>query len=634
MTDNTNLVIGTAGHVDHGKSTLIEALTGIKTDTTEEENRRGLSINLGFAYMTLNEGQEVGVVDVPGHEKFLKNMLAGASGLDLILLVVDVNEGVMPQTVEHASILQLLGIDNFIIVLTKVHGADEILKEIVIEDIKEQFLDTPLAKAPIVETDAIEGTGLDKLKQTIEDRIQTIKNERYDLSARLNVDRSFSVKGFGTVVTGTLMEGTLHVGDEVNIYPADIKTKIRSIQRHNQDTDVAYAGNRTALNLTKVSLEDVERGSILSAGPLHSTYMLDVKVTCLKEAEFSLDLWDRVHVYIGTQEVRARIVPIGVERILPSEEGYLQLRLEEKVYAKKGDHFILRSYSPVFTIAGGTILDEKPDKHKRFDDDVIHDFEIKETGDLGKILLNYMDHISYELINDKEMSSYLNIEKSEIKEILDQLIDDEKIIAFSHQYISSHLLSKFEDDLVDTLKEYHETFPIREGMPLEELRSKFKKMSPKDRDTLFKYFDEKEVIDLSLNHAKLPDFDSSLEGKTKKLKDDIEQQWRDSGYTPPRIEDVTQNDPIKEEIVRSMIDNELFRLDKDVYIHRDIYELGKSKTIDYIKANGKITLAEFRDMMDTSRKYGIKMLEHLDDSGVTKRIDDYRVLNEQGDSND
>lgn len=629
MTEYLNIVLGTAGHVDHGKSTLIEALTGIKMDTTKEESRRGLSINLGFAYLTLPNGQEIGVIDVPGHEKFLKNMLAGAPGLDLVLLVIDVNEGIMPQTIEHASILRLLGVENFIIVLTKVSGADEVLKEIVREDIRDQFTDSALMNAPIIETDAIDGIGLDTLRETIQARCQKIQSNHHDLPARINVDRSFSVKGFGTVVTGTLIDGTVRVGDEICIYPGNTQTKIRSIQKHNQQTEVAYAGNRTALNLTKVSLEDVKRGDILSAVPLTSSYMLDVKVECVSESPFSLELWDRVHVYIGTQEVRARIVPIGCESIQPGEQGYLQLRLEQKVFAKKGDHFILRSYSPMYTIAGGIILDENPTKHKRFDETVIQDFEIKETGDLGKILLNYMSHLSYMLISEKDMAHYLNIERSEVSEIINELIHDESLIAIGHQYISHELLQQFKKELVEVLQNYHETYPIRQGMPLEELRSKFNKMSPKDRDSLFKLFSENGVVELSTNSAKLPVFDAELDTNKLKLKNEIEEIWKTAAFNPPNVDDVTQGDKVKEEIVRMMIGHELFRLDKNTYIHTDLYEHGVENAVKFIKEHGKITLAEFRDMMDTSRKYGIKMLEHLDDIGVTKRIDDYRVLNDE-----
>lgn len=626
MSEHSNLVLGTAGHVDHGKSTLIEALTGIKTDTTEEEHRRGLSIDLGFAYLTLPNGQQVGIIDVPGHEKFLKNMLAGAPGVDLVLLVVDVNEGVMPQTIEHASILSLLGIENFIIVLTKVKGIDSELKEIVCEDIREQFLDTPLSEAPIIETDAVEGLGLNNLLDKIQERCEVVTNTRHNLPARLNVDRSFSVKGFGTVVTGTLIDGSLQVGDEISIYPAGIKTKIRSIQKHNKDTDIAYAGNRTALNLTKVSLNDVQRGDILSTVPLINSYMLDVKVKCLPESPFALNLWDRVHVHIGTQEVRARIVPIGSEAIGSSEEGYLQLRLEEKVCAKKGDHFILRSFSPVSTIAGGVILEENPKKHKRFDDSVIEKFKVKETGDLRVILLNFLNNISFALTSEREMASYLNIEINQLQEIIKELVSEGKVLAFGHQYISVTLLKDFEQVVVDLLTGYHETYPVRAGMPLEEFRSKFNHLSPKDRDALIKYLDKQGVIVLDENHVRLSTFNTELKDDHEKIKNEIENRWKEAGFLPPKFDEIAEGDKTKEEIIRSMIDKELFRLDKHVYLHREVYEIGKRKTIDFINKHGKITLADFRDMMDTSRKYAVLMLEHLDAIHITERVDDYRVL--------
>lgn len=626
MTKTQNLVMGTAGHVDHGKSTLIKALSGIETDTTEEEHRRGLSINLGFAYMTLDNGRQIGIVDVPGHEKFLKNMLAGAPGLDLVLLVIDVNEGIMPQTIEHASILSLLGIENFIITLTKVYGVDEVLKEIVYEDIREQFKDTPLADAPIIETDSVKGIGLDELRAEIQERCQSIESERLNLPARLNVDRSFSVKGFGTVVTGTLMDGTLHVGDNITIYPSGIETKIRSIQIHKKDAEVAYAGNRTALNLAKVSLDDVGRGDILSAAPLTRSFMLDVKVKCVKESPYSLELWDRVHVHVGTQEVLARIVPIGDEAIHPSEEGYLQLRLEEQVSVKKGDHFILRSFSPVYTIAGGVILDEAPKKHRRFNDEVIESFKVKETGDLSIILLDFLNKRSIGLTSEKDMASYLNIEVDRLQPIVKQLVADKDLLQFGHLYITNTLAERFETKVVELLRDYHEEFPVREGMQLEEFRSNFKHIPPKDRDALVKHLAEKGTIVLLTNHVRHSDFNPELKDGHEQIKEEIETAWKTAGFKPPKVTDVTHEDQTREEVFKTMVDHELVRLAKNIYLHRDVYEDGKQQVIDHIQKQGNISLAEFRDMMDTSRKYAMVMLDHLDEIGVTKRVEDVRVL--------
>lgn len=629
MVEKRNIVIGTAGHVDHGKTTLIKALSGIDTDTTEEEHRRGLSINLGFAYMTLDDGTEAGIVDVPGHEKFLKNMLAGAPGLDLALLVIDANEGIMPQTSEHANILRLLGIENFIIVLTKVDGVDEILLEIVQEDIREQFHGTVLAEAPIIATDALAEIGIDQLRAEITKRCSQMTREASKLPPRLNVDRSFSVKGFGTVVTGTLVDGMLHVGDDMTIYPSGLQTRIRNIQIHEEDVEVAYPGNRTALNLTKVDVDEVPRGSVLTTAHLPSSYMLDVNVQCLPDSPYALELWDRVHVHIGTQEVRARIVPIGAETIHQGETGYLQLRLEEKVSAKVGDHFILRSFSPLHTVAGGTVLDEDPQKHKRFNEEVIESLQVKESGDFGEIMIDFLRKETTGLTDERTISEELNIELPHVKELTGELIDQGKLYAFGHQVMAAEDVQAFTDRVQQLLGDYHTTYPIRSGMPLEEFRTKFKELAPKDLDALLKYLTQEELVASEDNRIRLTVFNPELEGEAREISDEIDATFREAGMNPPTPEAVIQDDQTRQEVFNQMIGRQLFRLDKYEYIHMSVYEDARAQVIQHLQRHGEIELATFRDMMDTSRKYAMLLLEHLDDAGVTKRVGDVRILREK-----
>lgn len=326
-----------------------------------------MSINLGFAYLNLPNQQRVGFVDVPGHEKFIKNMVAGLPGLNLILLVIDASEGIMPQTKEHIDILNLLGIHHFLIVLTKIDTIDAELKELVIEDIRDQLLHTPLEKAEIIETDAISGKGIKQLLKKIEAYTEQTSEQVSSGTPRLNIDRVFSVKGFGTVVTGTLLEGELTVGENCYLYPNKRKVRIRNLQVHENNVQKAYAGQRTAINLANITREEVTRGDVLStADSLEESWMLDVKVTCLAGTDGGINLWDRVRVLIGTKEIMARTVPLGLDWIGPNEEGFLQLRLEEKVSVKEKDRFILRSYSPMHTIAGGEVLNAVPKKHRRF----------------------------------------------------------------------------------------------------------------------------------------------------------------------------------------------------------------------------------------------------------------------------
>lgn len=618
--------MGTAGHIDHGKTTLIKALTGIETDTTDEEKKRGLSINLGFAYMDLANGERLGIVDVPGHERFIKNMVAGVSGIDFALLVIDVNEGIMQQTREHIDILTLLGLKDFIIVLSKVDGVDPDLLEIVKEDIHEQFQGTVLEEAPIVETDAVTGYGIEELKALITEKCEHLENNDLDLPARMNVDRAFSVKGFGTVVTGTLIEGRIQVGDELTVYPSGLKTKVRTIQIHEEDQEFAQAGNRTALNLTKLSLDDISRGDVLSAGPLELSWMLDVKLKCLEDAEQSIELWDRVHLNIGTREVLARIVPLGVGAILPGEEAFVQLRLEEQLTVKKDDRFIIRSYSPVYTIGGGIVLDPNPKKHKRFNEEVIESLKIKEEGDTADILMDFMKHRAHGLTTVKEMSDYLNLPLASCQEIVGGLLDDGQLLAFGHFYMAVDRYEELANEMCDKLKQYHEKESLRRGMPVEEFRSQFNKLSAKELDTITKQLEKDGRIKVEDDIIRLADFEIQLTAEEEKIKEEILKVLQESAMAPPEVEELTHQDPTYQNVLNMLVGDQVFQLDRYTYLDRTIYDKAVDQIIAFIRKNGSISLAECRDLFQTSRKYALKLLEHLDKAGVTKRQDDVRVL--------
>lgn len=618
--------MGTAGHIDHGKTTLIKALTGIETDTTAEEKKRGLSINLGFAYMDLANRERLGIVDVPGHERFIKNMVAGVSGIDFALLVIDVNEGIMQQTREHIDILTLLGLKDFIIVLSKVDGVDPDLLEIVKEDIHEQFQGTVLEEAPIVETDATTGYGIEELKALITEKCERLENNDLDLPARMNVDRAFSVKGFGTVVTGTLIEGRIQVGDELTVYPSGLKTKVRTIQIHEEDQESAQAGNRTALNLTKLSLNDISRGDVLSAGPLELSWMLDVKLKCLEDAEQSIELWDRVHLNIGTREVLARIVPLGVGAILPGEEAFVQLRLEEQLTVKKDDRFIIRSYSPVYTIGGGIVLDPNPKKHKRFNEEVIESLKIKEEGDTADILMDFMKHRAHGLTTVKEMSDYLNLPLASCQDIVGGLLDDGQLLAFGHFYMAVDRYEELANEMCGKLKQYHEKESLRRGMPVEEFRSQFNKLSAKELDTITKQLEKDGRIKVEDDIIRLVDFEIQLTDEEEKIKEEILKVLQESAMAPPEVEELTHQDPTYQNVLNMLVGDQVFQLDRYTYLDRTIYEEAVDQIIAFIRKNGSISLAECRDLFQTSRKYALKLLEHLDKSGVTKRQDDVRVL--------
>lgn len=470
-----NIVIGTAGHIDHGKTTLIKALTGIDTDTTKEEKKRGMSINLGFAYLNLPNQQRVGFVDVPGHEKFIKNMVAGLPGLNLILLVIDASEGIMPQTKEHIDILNLLGIHHFLIVLTKIDTIDAELKELVIEDIRDQLLHTPLEKAEIIETDAISGKGIKQLLKKIEAYTEQTSEQVSSGTPRLNIDRVFSVKGFGTVVTGTLLEGELTVGENCYLYPNKRKVRIRNLQVHENNVQKAYAGQRTAINLANITREEVTRGDVLStADSLEESWMLDVKVTCLAGTDGGINLWDRVRVLIGTKEIMARTVPLGLDWIGPNEEGFLQLRLEEKVSVKEKDRFILRSYSPMHTIAGGEVLNAVPKKHRRFKQAILESLKAKENGNLNSMIIDFMLNKKQPFTVEKELLAYLGVPLDQLSHSLEELQGKNQIFFTSCGFLLYERYQQLAGKAQKILEEYHKKYRLRDGMPLEEFRSKIR----------------------------------------------------------------------------------------------------------------------------------------------------------------
>ncbi|MDF0480044.1 selenocysteine-specific translation elongation factor [Vagococcus sp. PNs007] len=624
----SNIVIGTAGHIDHGKSTLIKTLTGIETDKTKEEKLRGMSINLGFAYFDLPNGERVGVVDVPGHEKFIKNMLAGSAGLNLVLLVIDANEGIMPQTREHMDILTLLGVKDFIIVLTKIDTVDEELMMLVKEDIEQQLEGTVLEDAPVVEVDSISGTGIPTLLDTIEKKCETIEPTKATGQPRLNIDRSFSLKGFGTIVTGTLLEGELHVGDDVIIYPQEIKTRVRSLQVHEQDEEMSGPGKRTAINLTNVTLEDVGRGDVLTTKDnVTVSWMLNVKINLLPSATEGLKLWDRVRLGIGTTETFARVVPLGVEQLEAGEEGFVQLRLEEQVVARDGDRFIIRSYSPVHTIGGGVILDSQPKKNKRYDDSVLASLAIKEEGSIQDILVELLDQQGKGLSPKGFIATNIGKSEAEVADILVDLIAEGTIKEINGKFISINQYNRIANDLVAVLDKYHKNFRLRQGMPKEELKSRSElEMKGKEFDTLLGYYLADNLLKETNGSLSLKDFEVVYNKYNQAHRDKIESTLLKAKFTPPSDEDLTKGDEQIQEVINSLVGISVIRLDHTTVIHKNYYDEAVNSARDFITKNGSMTLADFRDMTGSSRKYSMLILEYMDKMHVTKRVENTREL--------
>ncbi len=627
--DMKNIIVGTSGHIDHGKTTLVKALTGRDTDTLEEEKKRGISINLGFTYFDLPNGDRVGIVDVPGHERFIKNMLAGASGIDLVLLVIAADEGVMPQTIEHVDILTYMNITKGIIVLTKCDMVEDEFIELVKEDVHEKLIGTFLEDADIVEVDSVSKRGIDKLIDLIQKTTSDIEEKNETSPARLNIDRVFSVKGFGTVVTGTLLEGIVNLDDELELYPSRTKVKVRNIQVHGQNEKRAFAGQRTAINISNVKKDDVSRGDVLAKpGTLEESMMIDVKIKMTNHTEYTIKHWSRLRLFHGTREIFCRAVPLESDEIKTGEEGFAQLRLEEKIICKKGDKFVLRSYSPVDTIGGGVIIDTASKKHKIHDEDLLEVLKIKEQGELKDIIEEYIRQNSDFYPDIKDIMAYSGEHREDIEAKLRELIEEKKIIKLSQSYIHVQHYEHLKERAKNILGEYHRDNKLKHGMQKEELRSKLdQKLKTKDIDLLLRLMVDENTIKEDKNTMSLNEFEVKLTPEQKKIKSEIENTLLKSGltqlYTISEIASLGKN---HKAVLETIIDDEVILLDNQYIIHRKDYDRAKEILVDYLKENQEITLGEYRDLVNSSRKNCMIILEFFDKENLTRRVENKRVL--------
>lgn len=625
-----NIIIGTAGHVDHGKTALIKALTGIETDRIKEEKKRGITIELGFAYLDLPDGEKAGIIDVPGHEKFVKNMLAGAGGIDLALLVVAADEGFMPQTREHLGILSLLNISEGIIVITKKDMVDDDWLEIVCEDVRNEVKGTFLENAQIIPVSSYTGEGIEQLKTAIFELIdQNTQIKNLDIPFRIPVDRIFSVEGFGTVITGTLIEGRMKIGDPVTIYPSRIESRVRNLQVHSHDVTEAYAGQRVAVNLAGLKKTDLNKGDVVAVpNSMHTTMMIDIKLNILRDCEREILNGTRLHLYHGARDVLCKVILLDRDSISAGESCYAQLRLEEEIAVKTGDRFVLRFYSPLETIGGGVILDSNPFKHKRNDPAVLESLHIKESGsDKEKISAALHDYSSrFETLDFLQVQTA--IPKEQFDQQIQKLLKDKTAFRVSDSIvIHSDYLTHLKDTAVRLLSAYHQENPLRDGMKKDEFRSKFL------------HFDDIAVIDKitdSLVNRKflkyvngcvaLADFEVQKDDNLE----EIEAAFREGGFSPESPDQIATRFPkVKNyrQVVESLVNTgRLVRVEDKILLHVDYYEKALSMAKEHIAQNGQITLAEMRDLMGASRKFAVAVLEYWDRRNITKKVGDARVL--------
>ncbi|RKD32477.1 selenocysteine-specific translation elongation factor [Thermohalobacter berrensis] len=630
-----NIIIGTAGHIDHGKTELIRALTGTDTDRLKEEKERGISIELGFTYFDLPSGRRAGIIDVPGHERFIKNMLAGVAGIDIVILVIAADEGVMPQTKEHLDILNMLNIKKGIVALTKIDLVDDEWLNLVKEDIKEHLKGTFLESSPVIEVSSIKGIGINKLINTIDKLTEEVEERDIKATPRLPIDRVFTISGFGTIVTGTLIEGRIKVGDEVQIFPGNKITRIRSIQVHGNDTDVAYGGQRVAINLAGVKKSDINRGDVVApVNSMEPTMMLDVKLRLLEDSQRIIENRTRLRLHIGTNEIFCRAVLLDKDMLLPGESCYAQLRLEEKIVAKRKDRFIVRFYSPMVTIGGGEILEPNPNKKKRFDEEAIEELKIKEQGDNKDILEKIVKDNSKDFLNVQELSKLAVMPENQILEIINKLED--RVVKFNllkdTHIIHKEFYEQLKDEIVNELKKFHKNYPLKSGMLKEEVRSKYLgDVKPKLGDNFINNLIEENIIKQIKENIALKEFEPTFTKKQKDIKEKIEEEYKKARYKPPKKDEVISKlDYDKKEIehvYEALLDlNILIKAKEGIIFHKEVYEKGIEIVKNFISKNGSITLAEFRDLIGTSRKYAMALLESYDQQKITRRIEDKRIL--------
>ena len=627
-------VIGTAGHVDHGKSTLIAALTGKHPDRLKEEQLREMTIDLGFGWLTLPNGEEVGIVDVPGHRDFIENMLSGIGGIDAALLVIAADEGIMPQTKEHLAILDLLQIPSGLIVLTKTDLAlDSEWLDLIEMDIRAAVAETVMEDAPIVRVSAKARMGLDSLVYDLQTVLEG-KPTRADLNRpRLPIDRVFTMSGFGTVVTGTLSDGHLAIGDDVEILPGGLKGRIRGLQTHQKNEDLAIPGSRTAVNISGVGTEQVQRGDVVThPNQYQPTRRIDAQFRLLKDASLSLKHGDEVKFFVAASETVAALRLLGTEELRPGEEGWIQLELREPIVTVRGDRYILRRPSPGETLGGGMVIDPQPKgRHKRFDEYVLNSLQSLAQGTPTDVLYEAALALSVSPIRDIITQSRLGSASAKIA--LNELMNSSKLIALEEGLATIHSdqlviagpqWNALLDRVVQNIDSHHKTHPLRRGMPREELKSRLK-LQPRIFNAVIKKLTaEGALIDLSTFLAKPGHkitFDPGQQNKIQALMRRFEQ----SPFTPPSIKDCEAE--VGQETLNALIElDELITLSTDVIFRKQEYDWMVLKVQDVLIKNGKITLAEVRDLFNTSRKYAQALLEHLDAIGITTRDGDFRKL--------
>jgi selenocysteine-specific elongation factor len=631
-----NLILGTAGHVDHGKTALVKALTGIDTDRLAEEKKRGITIVLGFAELTLPGGIQIGIVDVPGHERFINNMLSGVGGIDMVVLVVAADEGVMPQTREHFDICRLLDVQKGLTVITKADLVDKEWLQLVTQDLEELIADTFLQEGGILPISAKTGEGVPELLAGLEKMCQGIEERESGGVFRLPVDRVFTMKGFGTVVTGTLMSGKVENGETVEVLPSGLKAKVRGIQVHSKPVNEALSGQRTALNLQGVEKKKIERGHTMTApGLLTPTFMADVLVTLLPDVEKPLKSRGLVRFYSGASKGIAHLVLLGRGELVPGEEGYAQIRLREKIVAMGGDRFILRSISENRTIGGGLILDPLPMKHKGWDKDLITSLQILERGDPEEKAEVFLHHAGFKGMDLSGFRCRLPLARGTSKRILQKLREKGKAVTIVSENL--HLLHLDYYEMLKTrflkvLEEFHKNKPLEPGILKAELYSRFSTMiGEKIFQSILGRLEKEGTVRVEEKLAWLAKHKIRLSTEEEEALRKIEVIYKTSGVKPPYSRSLPEELGLAPELVSDLLRHlvetkKLVHVQGDFFMDSESFEAAREKVRSFLEQKGEISVPEMRELLNSTRKYLIPLLEYFDAIRFTARKGDNRVL--------
>jgi len=630
------IILGTAGHIDHGKTSLIRAVTGTDTDRLQEEKRRGITIELGFASLTLPSGLQLGIVDVPGHEKFVKNMVAGATGIDIVAMVIAADEGVMPQTREHMEICTLLGIQHGFVVLTKIDLVDEEWLELAMEDVRDFTVGTFLDDAPIVAVSSTKGKGLNRFLETMDEICSVLPERTRSSLFRLPVDRVFTMRGFGTVITGSLISGRVQVGEPVVFYPSAINSKVRGLQVHNAAVNAAEAGQRTAINLQGLEKTAINRGEVLAhPDTLVSSYMIDVLLQYLDSNKRPARNRQQVRFHTGTSEVLGNLVLLDRDELLPGDTTVAQLRLDAPVALVKDDRFVIRSYSPVRTIGGGQVLNPVPAKHKRFRKEIFEG--LRRMAELTpEELVNFcVEHKGFQGASFTELVIMTNLTEKKLDQFLQNHLSQQRILLVDREnrlYLHQQSFQQLRQDLLQFLEGYHQRNPLKAGMPREELKSKLPPvLNPKLFNLLMQQMIKEKQIEASEDTVRLASHKVALAEDQESLRGKIQATYQSSGLQPPYFRELSRqlgSDPNRARDVLMLLVEEgrLVKVKEDLYFDSAAVENLKNRLVEFLNAHGEISTPQFKEMTGVSRKYLIPLIEYFDAQNVTIRIGDIRKL--------